>query len=91
MTYSYNFAMMPVVGEYIMVEFASAFASAKIAYDIAKGINSLKTSVEINQAVSKIIEVLLSVQSDALSNQQYLSLLIKEKEDLEKKLMDFEN
>jgi hypothetical protein len=74
-----------------MVEIASVFASAKIAYDIAKGINSLNSDVEIKQAVSKVLETLLSVQSDALTKQQELSLFIKEKDNLEKKLMEFEN
>jgi hypothetical protein len=74
-----------------MVEIASVFASAKVAYDIAKGINSLNSDVEIKQAVSRVLETLLSVQSDALAKQQELSLLIKEKDDLEKKLMEIEN
>jgi len=69
---------------------ASLFASAKTAYDIAKGISSLHTEVERNQAVSKILEVLLSVQSDALSMKEKYSLLLTEKDDLIKKISEFE-
>jgi len=37
----------------------------------------LKTAVERNQAVSKVLEVLLSVQNDALSMQVLFSELIR--------------
>lgn len=68
----------------------SIFASAKTAYDIAKGINTLKTDVERNKAVSKILEVLLSVQNDALSMKEKHSLLLTEKDNLAQKIMEFE-
>ncbi len=69
---------------------ASLFTSAKVAYDIAKGISALKTEVEINQAVSKVLEVLLSVQQDALSMQKEHSLLLTEKNNLINKISEFE-
>ena len=68
----------------------SIFTSAKVAYDIAKGINALKTSVERDEAVAKILEVLLSVQHDALSMQKEQSLLLTEKDNLIKKISEFE-
>ncbi len=70
---------------------ATLFASAKTAYDIAKGINALNTDVERNQAVSKVLEVLLSVQQDALLMQKEHSLLLHEKDDLIKKISEFED
>jgi hypothetical protein len=69
---------------------SSLYVSAKAAYEIAKGISALKTEVERNQAVSKVLEVLLSVQSDALSMQEKQSLLLTEKDHLTKKIMEFE-
>jgi len=68
----------------------SIFTSAKVAYDIAKGINVLKTSVERDEAVAKVLEVLLSVQHDALSMQKEQSLLLTEKDNLIKKISEFE-
>lgn len=69
---------------------SSLYVSAKAAYEIAKGISSLKTEVERNQAVSKVLEVLLSVQNDALSMQEKQSLLLTEKDNLVKKISEFE-
>jgi len=72
------------------MEVASLFTSAKIAYEIAKGISSLKSEVERNEAVSKILEILISVQKDAFLMQEKHSLLLREKDDMTKKLMEFE-
>jgi hypothetical protein len=69
---------------------SAVVASAKVAYDIAKGISSLHTDVEKNQAISKVLEVLLAVQSDALSMQEKYYLLLREKDDLIKKISEFE-
>ena len=66
------------------MEVASLLASAKAAYDIAKGINALKNEVDRNQAVSKILEVLIAVQTDALSMQEKHSLLTTKIQELEK-------
>ena len=69
---------------------ASLFTSVKAAYDIAKGINALHTEVERNQAVSKVLEVLLSVQNDALLMKEKHSLFLHEIDDLKKKILEFE-
>ena len=69
---------------------ATLFASAKTAYDIAKGISALNTDVERNQAVSKILEVLLSVQNDALLMKEKHSLFLTEIDNLKKKISEFE-
>jgi len=68
----------------------SIFTSAKFAYDMAKGINSLKTSVERDEAVAKVLEILLSVQHDALLMQKEHSLLLTEKDNLIKKISELE-
>lgn len=66
------------------MEVASLLASAKAAYEIAKGINALKNEVDRNQAVSKILEGLIAVQSEALSLQERHLLLTTKMQDLEK-------
>lgn len=66
------------------MEVASLLASAKAAYDIAKGINALKNEVDRNHAVSKILEVLIAVQTEALSLQEKHSLLTTKAQELEK-------
>lgn len=69
---------------------AALFTSAKVAYDIAKGISALNTEVEKNQAIAKVLEVLLTVQSDALLMKEKQSLLLTEKDNLIKKISEFE-
>lgn len=69
---------------------ASIIASIKAAYDIAKGIGALHTVTERNEAVSKVLEILISVQQDTLSMQQERFLLQQEKETLLKKISEFE-
>ncbi|MFA5353485.1 MAG: hypothetical protein WC291_04605 [Thermodesulfovibrionales bacterium] len=68
----------------------SLFASAKVAYDIAKGILSLKTEVERNESIAKLLETLLSVQGDALLLQKEYHALLTEKKDLEEKLKTYD-
>lgn len=66
-------------------EISSLLASSKAAYDIAKGINALKAEVQRNEAISKILEILVSVQfqaSGVLSKAHELEI---EKDNLAKK------
>jgi hypothetical protein len=49
------------------MEIASLVTSAKAAYDIAKGVSSLKAEVERNESIAKLLEILISVQTDAVS------------------------
>lgn len=75
----------------MITEISSLIASTKTAYDIAKGISSLKSQVDRNESISKILEVLLSVQTQALSVNAVAQKLQEEKSDLTKKIMEFEN
>lgn len=68
----------------------SIFTSVKVAYNLAKGMNALNTVNERNEAVAKILEVLISVQQDALSMQEERSFLLTEKDALIKKISEFE-
>lgn len=74
----------------MIAEISSLISSSKAAYDIAKGIISLKAEVERNQSISDLLNIILSVQSDALAMQSKYQDLLQEKNNLEKKLMDFE-
>jgi predicted RNA-binding Zn-ribbon protein involved in translation (DUF1610 family) len=74
----------------MIAEISSLISSTKVAYDVAKGISSLKAEVERNEAIAKILEVLITVQTHALAVQAKTQELEVEKYDLTKKLMEFE-
>lgn len=74
----------------MIAEISSLVASSKAAYDIAKGINSLKSEIDRNESVSKVLEVLLAVQTQALSVNAIAQKLQEEKYELTKKVMEFE-
>jgi hypothetical protein len=71
-------------------EISTLITSSRTAYDIAKGIGSLKAEVERNEAIAKILEVLISVQTEALAVQSKTQELESEKHALTKKIMEFE-
>lgn len=73
-----------------LAEITTLISSVKTAYDIAKGINSLKIEVERNESISKILQILLSVQFDALSMQENYQTLLNEKETIAKRLVETE-
>lgn len=75
----------------MIAEISSLIATSKAAYDIAKGISSLNSEVERNQSISKILEVLITVQTQALSVNAVAQKLQEEKFDLAKKIMEFED
>ena len=74
----------------MITEISSLITSTKAAYEIAKGISALKSEVDKNESISKILEVLLAVQKDALSVSMIAQQLQEEKSDLSKKLLEFE-
>ena len=74
----------------MIAEISSLIASSKAAYNIAKGISSLKSEIDRNESISKILEVLLAVQTQALSVNAIAQKLQEEKYELTKKLMEFE-
>jgi len=75
----------------MIAEIGSLLTSSKVAYDIAKGISALKSEVDRNESISKILEVLLTVQTNALSVNAIAQELQQEKYNLEKKILEFEN
>ncbi|HAB54653.1 MAG TPA: hypothetical protein DCE80_21150 [Ignavibacteriales bacterium] len=74
----------------MIAEISSFISSAKTAYDIAKGISTLKSDVGRNESISKILEILLSVQTQALSVNEIAQKLQEEKYEITQKLMKFE-
>lgn len=74
----------------MIAEIGSLLASSKVAYDIAKGISALKSDVDRNESISKILEVLLTVQTNALSVNAIAQELQEEKATLTQKIMEFE-
>lgn len=75
----------------MIAEITSLIASSKTAYEIAKGINSLKSEIDRNESISKILEILLSVQTQALSVNAIAQKLQEEKVSLTQKIMEFED
>jgi len=73
----------------MIAEISSLVSSAKAAYDIAKGIHLLQTDVERNENISKILEVLVSVQFQASSVLAHAHELEIEKHNLTQKIMEF--
>lgn len=72
-------------------ELTSLISSSRAAYDIAKGISALKSEVERNESISKILEVLISVQINALNVNSMAQELQEEKRALTQKIMELEN
>jgi len=75
----------------MIAEISSLISSSKAAYDIAKGVNALKSEVDRSESISKILEVLLTVQTQALSVNAIAQKLQEEKYELTKKMMEHEN
>lgn len=74
----------------MIAEIGSLITSSKAAYDIAKGISSLKSEVDRNESISKILEVLLAVQTNALSVNAIAQKLQEDKRELTQKIVEFE-
>ena len=74
----------------MIAEIGSLISSSKTAYVIAKGIYSLKSDVDRNESISKIIDILVSVQTNALSVNAIAQKLQEEKRHLEQKIVEFE-
>jgi hypothetical protein len=75
----------------MIAEISSLITSSKAAYDIAKGISALKSEVGKDEAISKILEVLISVQTEALSVNTIAQKLQQENYDLKSKILEYEN
>ena len=75
----------------MITEIGSLLTSVNAAYTIAKGISALKSDVDRNESISKILEVLISVQFQASSVLAKAHELEAEKHNLTKKIMDFED
>jgi hypothetical protein len=72
-------------------EISSAYASAKIALEIAKGANSLANYSELVAAVSEVNTKLMDATAVALSGLEKQAALTSEIADLKEKLREAEN
>ena len=72
-------------------EMSMLIAPCKTAYDIAKGISSFRVEGEVKEKTAELLRILLSVQRDALTMQAKYQELLQEKDDLAKKIMEFED
>lgn len=68
----------------MIAEFSALATTVKMAYEIAKGINSLKTDVDRKEAISKVLEILLSAQVQVISVNNIAHKLQEEKYNLHK-------
>ena len=62
---------------------ASALTSIKNAYDLAKGLQSLHTTTEVKQAVSDVLDQLITARTDALNTAERETSLLQKISHLE--------
>jgi len=72
-------------------EFASLLSSSKAACDIAKNLAAVYIDDKVRNRTAELVSILLSVQSDTLSIQAKQQELIKEKDNLEKTILQYKN
>lgn len=73
-----------------ITEISALISGIKATIDIAKGLKSAHDSHTIVQAQSDILEQLTNLRMDALTLQDKTSALIQERDELQKKLIEFE-
>lgn len=73
-----------------IAEVSAIVTGIKATIEVAKGLKSSYDAHTITQAQSEILERLLAIQMDALALQEKHSTLINEKDELAKKLVQFE-
>jgi len=72
-------------------ETVSAIQGIGIVLDMAKNLKKISDDVNFNQKVSEIVETLASTQNDLLIAQANYSDLLKVKNEMEKKLTEYQN
>lgn len=72
-------------------ELSALVSSIRVAYDLAKGIGSLKLETERNKAVADILRVLVSVEHDSIALKEKYDLMLEEKDALAEKLVKLED
>lgn len=78
-------------GEIMIQETVSAIQGIGIVLDMAKNLKKISDDVNFNQKVSEIVETLASTQNDLLIAQANYSDLLKVKNEMEKKLTEYQN
>lgn len=72
-------------------EISAALTSIKAAHTIIKGIQSLKSEVEIKEQASRLLSVILDLQSDIFNLQSKYDELIKHRNQLELKIKSYDD
>lgn len=75
----------------MIAEISSLITSSRAAYDIAKGLTSVYVDDKVRERTSELLNILLAVQTNAIAVQTNHHALLKEKDDLDKKMMEFKN
>lgn len=70
---------------------ASAATSFKVAVDLAKGINSLKTSTEVREQTTALLDAVLEGRFKLLEASETQAALLARIKELEEKILGFEN
>jgi hypothetical protein len=73
-----------------IVDITAVVGSIKAAIDIVKGIQSVKTRTKIDTELGDLLGKLVAAHSQTLSLQTQHESLIKDKHDLEKKILEFD-
>ncbi|TVL96656.1 MAG: hypothetical protein CV087_23470 [Candidatus Brocadia sp. WS118] len=72
-------------------EVTTAFTSLKTATEILKAIMALNKNAAINEKIIDLQQIILSLQASASDFHTKYQELVKAKDDIEKKLMDYQN
>jgi predicted RNA-binding Zn-ribbon protein involved in translation (DUF1610 family) len=73
----------------MMNQISALIASIRLTLDVAQGIYSLSKSVEINQKILPLLEMIRTIEKDALRMESHIRKLEEENETQRKKLMEF--
>ncbi len=73
------------------IELTGFLSSIRTTIDVVKGFQSTYSSIQIMEAKTELLERLIGIQSTALSLQQEHSALINEKNELQKKFIEFDS
>jgi hypothetical protein len=74
-----------------IAEITGLISSAKAAYDIAKGIDSLSEEVAVKEKAAELLRIIIAQTDDIMSLQEKYEKLSDSKKTIEEKLANLEN
>jgi DNA-directed RNA polymerase subunit M/transcription elongation factor TFIIS len=75
----------------MIAEISTLIASTQTAVNIAKGLTSVYVDDKVKERTSELLSILLSVQGDALTMQSKHQDLLQLKNNIEQRMLEFEN